>query len=309
MVIYVEGKNLSLVKHITGVRTIIKKTARIGLIAVIMSLFFLQAMAKPVVPSGQAIGIRLELSGLLVTAVEANQVLQKGDFIQDIKTIDEFFSKIRQGAELNVLRKGKSIKLTGTDDMGRPKLKNSITGIGTLTYYDIEKNQIYAIGHKMIDIETGIELPFNTGTIYKSKIAGIKRIDERSSELRGIFNQSNEIGKVISNTNEGIVGDAILGAPSNEIVETAKPVKGSATILSTIKGENIEEYKIQIEQVLDKKDKNIAIKIIDDRLLSQTGGIAAGMSGSPIMQNGCLVGVITHVSVNEPQFGYGRVIE
>jgi len=300
------------------VNEIIKKTARIGIITFIFTLLIsFQAIAKPVIPSGESIGIRLELSGLLVTEVEENSIankagLERGDYIQDYKSIDEL-STIKSGGNLQVLRHNKviNIKICEFRDNFGAKVKKSITGIGTLTFYDVENNQIYAIGHKMIDIETGADIPFENGIIYKSKIAGIKRSENgKSSELRGIFNSSNKIiGNVLKNNNYGIIGSS-LNPLSEGIVETSKPIKGLATILTTIKGEKIEEYQIEIEQVIkENKDRNISIKVIDENLLNQTGGIAAGMSGSPIMQNGFLVGVVTHVSVNEPQFGYGRTIE
>jgi len=290
-----------------------KNSARIGLMAIIFTLFFsITVFAKPVVPSGEAIGIRLELGGLLVTAADEASPLQKGDFIQNYESVDEFFSAIKNGAELNILRKGKIVNLMGSPALGVPKLKNNITGIGTLTYYDVESSQIYAIGHKMIDIETGIELPFESGSIYKSKIAGIKRNEDgKSSELRGTFSSANRIiGKVISNQDDGIVGNRSGDILSPKQIETGKPVKGPATILSTVKGDKVEEYSIEIEQVLrDRKERSISIKVTDESLLASTGGIAAGMSGSPILQNGMLVGVVTHVSVSQPQFGYGRTID
>jgi len=278
----------------------------------------LPTFAKEVIPSGQSIGIKLELNGLLVTDVgqgtpAENCGLKKGDFVQNFTEVDEFFSAIKNGAQINVSRSGKVKTLeipAFSGDFGA-QLKNNISGIGTLTYYDVASNEYYAIGHKVYDMQTDIELPFTNGYIYQSKIAGINLGElGNPSELKGIYSSSGKlVGKVISNEDNGIIATANTNINKNNIIETAQPQKGEASILTTINDDKIEEFSIEIVNVLNEdKDKNISIKVTDEKLLSKTKGIAGGMSGSPILQNGKLVGVVTHVSANEPQYGYGRTI-
>lgn len=297
----------------------IKKISRISIIALIIScLTFLPTFAKNVIPSGESIGIRLELNGLLVTDVEKGSPadasgLKKGDFVQNFTQVDEFFSTVQNGSEINITRNDKSkiLEITAFQGDFGAKLQNFISGIGTLTYYDADDNNFYAIGHKVFDMQTGMQLPFTNGYIYKSKIAGINKGELGTpSELEGIYSQDGKlIGKVISNEDNGVIAQSETTEAKN-VMETGKPIKGPASILTTINGDKVEEFSIEIENVINEdKDKNISIKVTDENLLAKTGGIAAGMSGSPIIQNGKLVGVVTHVSANEPQYGYGRTIE
>ena len=190
-----------------------RKIAQIGIISMIFMLLLTPIIyAKPVVPGGESIGIKLELNGLLVETIEKDSVadksgLKKGDFIEGFKNVDEFLAKTKQGDTFKILRnsKEKDIKITPYEDDFGAELKNTISGIGTLTYIDADTNEIYAIGHKVIDIEDNLELPTASGYIYKSKIMNVER-EASGSELKGTFSSSSRLlGEIFSNENDGIL--------------------------------------------------------------------------------------------------------
>ena len=295
-----------------------RKIAQVGAFSIIFILFLTaSAFAKPVVPGGESIGISMNLSGLLVTGVDKDSIadisgLKKGDLIEDFTDTNELLSKTRKGYDLKVLRSGKEKDIdipTYADGFGAD-LKNTISGIGTLTYIDVQTNQIFAIGHKVTDIEDNLDLPTTSGFIFTSKIMGIERGD-KTSELEGTFSASaSPIGEVFSNDDNGVLAKDLMEKDNSKVMETGEPTIGPATIRTTISGNTVQEFNIEIDNVASNdQDKNISIKVTDSTLLNETGGIAAGMSGAPIIQGDKLVGVVTHVSAGDAQFGYGRTIE
>lgn len=195
-------------------------------------------------------------------------------------------------------------------------VKDNITGIGTLTYITCDK-RFGALGHHIIDSQTGLSSDLNKGYIYKCQINGVKKAqDGVAGELKGSYNMlEGKIGVIDRNTVCGIFGYVNEIPANSQSVEIAAPSQieiGKAYIYSTISGGQPQYYEIEIVKVNIGKAatiKNYVINIKDERLLSATGGIVQGMSGSPILQNGRLIGAVTHVFVNNPERGYGIYID
>lgn len=192
-------------------------------------------------------------------------------------------------------------------------VKDQINGIGTLTYIDPTTNIYGALGHEIADKNTFNKIEINGGNIYKSEITGIDPSspnDPGSKEAKLYYNET--FGNISKNTNKGIFGSFNNIPESNQTIEVAKKdeVKlGKAIIYTVLDNFKVEEYEIKIIDI-DKNNptKNILFEIIDKELLSKTGGVVAGMSGSPIIQNNKIIGAVTHVVVNEPSKGYGIFI-
>lgn len=199
-------------------------------------------------------------------------------------------------------------------------VRDKTAGIGTLTFYDKESKVFGALGHGITDIDTGNLLDVEHGKIMNAKIANIEQGTRGNpGEIKGIFYETNNIlGEIHKNSNFGIYGkikDNVLKNSKKEALPIGfkEEVKeGKAYILSTIEDDKVEKFEIEIlkTQMQDNPgQKSMTIKIKDKKLLEKTGGIVQGMSGSPIIQNGKLIGAITHVFVNDPTKGYGIYIE
>lgn len=191
--------------------------------------------------------------------------------------------------------------------------KDSSSGIGTLTY--IRKNmQFGALGHPIVDSKTGEIVKVGRGKVYKANITDVVKGEKgNAGELKGVFQPTDVIGDLYINNKYGVYGN-ITEFPDN--VETrlynvasASEIKpGKAQILSTVDGDKPELFEIEIIRIMPQPtimEKGLVLRITDQRLLEKTGGIVQGMSGSPILQEGKLVGAVTHVFVNEPTKGYG----
>ncbi|WP_416332449.1 SpoIVB peptidase [Laceyella tengchongensis] len=199
-------------------------------------------------------------------------------------------------------------------------IRDSAAGVGTLTFYD-PAHQVYgALGHVITDMDTGQPIRVGDGKIVQSSVTSIQKGESgEPGEKRAIFFQENQVlGNIKKNTPFGIFGQ--LGdMPGAGEAKQAIPValadqvkEGPAKILTVVEGQKVEAFDIQILHALRQKypaTKGLIIKVTDPRLLKKTGGIVQGMSGSPILQNGKLVGAVTHVFVNDPTSGYGTFIE
>lgn len=193
-------------------------------------------------------------------------------------------------------------------------VRDSSAGVGTLTFYDPKTGVLAGLGHPICDVDTGEIMPISTGELVNARIFGVKKsVAGTPGELHGGF-ENGTLGKLVSNNLAGVyaqattpfVGDTVEVALKQEIKE------GEAYIYSTVSGAKPERYSILIKQINYKNTsitRNMVIEITDERLLSQTGGIVQGMSGSPIIQNGKLVGAVTHVLVNDPTKGYAIFAE
>ncbi|MBS4539976.1 SpoIVB peptidase [Clostridium sp. D2Q-11] len=199
-------------------------------------------------------------------------------------------------------------------------VRDKTAGIGTLTFYHPETKKFAALGHGISDIDTGKLMSISDGEILEATISSIEQGKKgHPGELRGMFFESqNLLGKIDKNTTFGIYGK-MTKEFKNPFFEEPIPIalqheikEGKAYILSTIDGKEIKKFDVEIvklESQLNIESKSMVIKVTDKELLSKTGGIVQGMSGSPIIQDGKIVGAITHVFVNEPTKGYGLYIE
>lgn len=199
-------------------------------------------------------------------------------------------------------------------------IRESTAGVGTLTFYDDKSHVFAGLGHPITDADTGTILTINSGEIVSSSIISVVRgIKGSPGELKGIFvDEDIRLGNISKNTECGIYGNS-YGKLCNKVYSAPIPIglrsdikEGPAKILTTIEGSTPKEYNIVIEKLLVQDTpgpKSMVIRITDPELLKKTGGIVQGMSGSPIIQNGKLVGAVTHVLVNKPDTGYGIYIE
>ena len=194
-------------------------------------------------------------------------------------------------------------------------VRDSSAGIGTMTFFDPETMTFAGLGHAVCDVDTGETLSLLSGEIVPAAIGKVKKgVSGVPGELCGNFSDKKAIGTVKINGEARVYGTLLSEldgftfpiAPKQEVHE------GKATILSTINGSKPEEYEINIEKISLSENaltKNMVIKVTDEKLLKQTGGIVQGMSGSPIIQDGKLIGAITHVFVNDPKKGYAIFAE
>ncbi len=198
-------------------------------------------------------------------------------------------------------------------------VRDDLAGIGTLTYYT-KDGEFGALGHPVSDGDTGEIVKMEKGELYETNIIGIKKGETGSpGELSGIidYGKGHKLGTIHDNTGIGIYGvldgnlDSMPVANSYEVAYKQEIQLGEATILSGFTGE-VESYEIKIES-LDysgrEENKGILFEVTDPELLELTGGIVQGMSGSPIIQNGKIIGAVTHVLVSDPTSGYGIFIE
>lgn len=294
------------------------------------------ASAQALVAGGKAIGIRLTADGVIVadtaefetahgTASPAKAAgLKAGDIITSLSgkkiSSPEDFSKavgLLDGGEtsLGILRAGKEKLLSikpAEDTEGRLRLgvllRDGIAGIGTLSFYDPETGVYGALGHSVSDTETGQIIPLGDGSIYRAEIVGLKKGEAGApGSLEGSSCDIVPLGDIEKNCWCGIFGKAKL---DGDTVETGQMKTGKASVFCTLSGEGVKEYEIEIRRVYEDTDSTTAlITVTDPALLEITGGIVQGMSGSPIMQDGLLVGAVTHVFVNDPSSGYAVSIQ
>lgn len=298
-----------------------------------------------VVPGGNPFGVKLFTKGVIVVGISdiktsdgifnpAKQAgLKKGDIIlsvnqQDVNSNEELVKVVEESNGNNlyaeVIRNGmkyetniKPIK-SETDNIYKLGIwvRDSSAGIGTVTFWDKKTKKFGGLGHGICDVDTGELLPLSHGDIIKVNINGIsKGVRGNPGELKAYFIECEPIGTLIENTYSGVYGRFNKDISTKEALPVAmkQQVKqGKAQILTTILGTTPEYYDIDIMHINyneEQASKNMIIKVIDNKLLEQTGGIIQGMSGSPIIQDGKLVGAVTHVLVNDPTRGYGIFIE
>lgn len=301
---------------------------------------------QEVLVSGSPVGIYMETKGVLVIdsgeimdregirRTPAEHIIQSGDYICEIdgKVLTgkrQLMQLVRENQgepmELRVIRHQETIKLEMTPvetEDGSYKLgiwvRDNIQGIGTLTY--VEPNGTFgALGHGISDADTGERLEISDGDLYRADILSIRKGTAGTpGELRGVINyrEENRIGTICGNSQYGIRGQMEPGKYAESMKKIPTGLKqeiqtGKAEIRCDI-GDGIREYQCEILEIdSNARDTNkcFVLRITDDDLLSRTGGIVQGMSGSPVLQNGKLIGAITHVFVNDPTKGYGIFIE
>lgn len=297
---------------------------------------------KKLCVGGFAFGVRFGTSGVFVVNVggvisnekEVTPALdagvRPGDIIkkvngEEINTAAEFSEAIaksegkaalvidRNGSEITVTLTPAKEDVTGTYKAGI-EIKDSMAGIGTVTYVDAESGAFGGLGHGICDPSTGILMPLKKGSAMQVEIGGVvKGKCGKPGEIKGYF-LSERTGNVVSNTLCGVFGYfSTLPTLSDPIpIGTRNDIKeGKAVIRCTLGSDGVKEYEIELSRIdRDGTDnKNFVITVTDKALIERTGGIIQGMSGSPIIQDGKLVGAVTHVLVNDPTRGYGILIE
>ena len=285
------------------------------------------------IPVGQVVGLELHNNTVTVAALEESSAakaagVQVGDRLisidnrviqtaEDVRTaLDESQGSIhltvQRCGELERLRIEPSITPEG------PKLgvylRQGVTGIGTVTYYDPATQTFAALGHGVND-PSGQLLQLTTGYVYGAKVASVRKGQPGSpGQLVGALCARDPLGILSKNTPQGVFGSTSTGWKTQALpVGSSDEISaGTATILSTVTGDKPQEYSVEILKLYPasrQNGRNMLIRITDPDLLAITGGIVQGMSGSPIIQDGKLVGAVTHVLVNDPTTGYGIFIE
>lgn len=303
----------------------------------------------PVIVCGTPVGIKMKTKGVLVTGTISFNVvgggyaapskdagLRPGDTIISannvaINTSDDMENvvvKCQGSVEITAVRSGKRMNFTvkpmtdSSNGVSRIGLiiKDGAAGIGTMTFYEPNSGFYGALGHGVSDSEAGCLYQVEKGEIVEAKIFSVTKGEPGNpGELKGYFtNSATTLGNLVINNDTGIYG-FLDAKQSKNIIGRKLPIganntvkEGKATILTTIGEGSPEEFEIEIVKTNKNKvnsPKGLVIKITDQRLLNQTGGIVQGMSGSPIIQNGHLIGAVTHVMINDPTMGYGIFVE
>lgn len=302
-----------------------------------------------VYPLGEIVGIYTECKGVFVIdtcEIESSEsefinpvedVLKTGDYILEVNGIELVEKEILVDAvnqcdgkeiELTVARKENIFTTTVTPVLGKNGkymlgvwVKDDLAGVGTITYYT-EEGEFAALGHGMGDGETNELLSVKGGDIYITKLIGIEKGEKGNpGEVKGViyYGVTNHLGDLDTNCEKGVYGTLdeedlkryIDKGEACEIGNKQEIKEGAAQIISDVSGER-KVYDIQITYVdylAVNSKKGLHIQITDPELLELTGGIVQGMSGSPILQNGKLIGAVTHVLINDPTKGYGIFIE
>jgi len=312
---------------------------RIVYIILLVSIFLMPittfAQARYVIPGGENVGIELRSRGVVVVGfyrvngtIPAKEAgLREGDVIrsidnQKIGRIEDMVKALEQSEDnvsITFARNNREYRSKMTLEMndGNAKtglyVKDNVTGIGTLTYIDPKTKNFGVLGHEIVENKSNRIFAGDSGTIFQ---ADVRRINKSTRGNPGgksaNFHRDNVYGEIAANTNKGIYGTFTDALPDKKKKRVANPQEvklGEATISTVLKGNKIREYDIKIIHIDHSNDtKNILFDVVDNDLIKQTGGIVQGMSGSPILQDGMIVGAVTHVVVDEPTKGYGIFI-
>ncbi len=323
-------------------------TRLFSLIFVLISVFALSVSAdgflgKEVYLGGFPFGLKIDTEGVIVAEVSdfdstlgrvspaKDADIRAGDTILSVNgkrvdTVGEISDIISgsNGKRLTLEIKRNSVKLTKNlipvmtkDKQGYKSglvIKDDTAGIGTVTFVDSDKCSFGGLGHGICEKNTAEVLPLKSGTVHLAKIIDVARgTEDTPGELRGIIDEKPS-GKLLKNTDKGVFGkfdkewealDKIKTAPKNEVVT------GSCTVYTTLEGTSATPLDAEIVKIIDKNSgtKNFIVRLTDKKALEKSGGIVQGMSGSPIVQNGKLVGAVTHVLMRNQSEGYGIFIE
>ncbi len=307
------------------------------------------AECTKVIPGGKSIGVTLSTDGVIVAGVsdimvdEGKQIspakvagIKAGDIIKSfnnepVNSVAELSDAIINsgGKSCSItLSRGKKIvhttvlpEISSSDRQFKigAWVKDAASGIGTITFYNPETKFFAALGHGICDADSGNIIDVSDGEILSSTIVSVDKSKKGTpGELNGVFSENSRcLGNIAHNRPTGICGtvtDELSLSHQPVYIAKKEEVKtGAAYILANVEGNLIEKFDIEIIRIITGIDittsKNMIIKITDNKLLEKTGGIVQGMSGSPIVQNGKLVGAVTHVFVNDPTRGYGIFIE
>ncbi len=293
------------------------------------------AATELLVPGGTLVGLELSNDTVTVAAFDdalgsdarrsglriGDEILSiDGTEVDTIEDVRKALTACDTDVELQ-LRRGESrhtlrINPRATEDGPRlgVYLKQGVAGIGTVTFYDPETHRFGTLGHAVSD-GGGKILAMTEGRAFPAQVASVKKgISGQPGQLRGTADAVQTVGTLIKNTPQGVFGTSPTGWPGEPlpVADYDEIRTGAATIRSTVQGDRVQEYSVEILKIYpeDRADhRNFLIKVTDPSLLEATGGIVQGMSGSPIIQDGKLIGAVTHVLVNDPTTGYGIFIE
>ena len=310
-------------------------TTRILLLFLVLSGIPFSVFARTLIPVGQVVGLELKENRITVAAFDDKLGLAAreagvlvGDEIravdgQPVHTVPEIRDALHHTRGLVTLtlnRSGKELTLRFSPAITAdgPKLglylRQGVTGIGTVTWYDPETGEFAALGHG-VNNSSGSPVVMTDGCAYRARVQSVRPgRPGNPGQLIGAITAPEPVGTISKNTRRGIFGSCSedwAGQPM-ELCPREEVRTGPAVIRSTIRGQEPREYSVEILKVYPgtrEDGRDLLIRITDPELLAATGGIVQGMSGSPIIQDGKLVGAVTHVLVNDPTRGYGIFIE
>lgn len=311
-----------------------KKIFSLLFITAILLLFSTQNISagtdeRMVILGGEPFGITMFSKGVIVIKTNsADNKLKPEDVIitADNETVDssEEMERIISESEddtleLEIIRNEESIFETARlfeDEHGVKRLgvwiKDSAAGLGTITFYNPQNNTVCALGHGICESDTGKLMPLSEGEIKSAYITSVTKSENGNvGSLNGYFTETH-IANALENRSDGIYGitESKVRGSSVIVADESEINTGKAKIVTTVHGEIPKEYSAEIIKINHDNDtKNLIIRITDEELLSKTGGIVQGMSGSPIIQNGKLVGALTHVLIDSTDTGYGIFAE
>ena len=316
----------------------LKKTTVLLLLLFIIPINVL-AYSEYLIPGGENIGIQIDTSGIIVVGmynvngknpaqeagIKAGDIITKVDN-KNVSSIDEMISKINSTNSNNIKLTYERDKTEYTTTLEIYKdendiyktglyVKDSITGIGTLSFIDPNTKIFGALGHEIIEKNTGVLLEIKEGRIFETNVTSIDRSSNGTpgSKNAEFYIDSNK-GIIKENTEKGIFGTYTSELPNKKLYKVARPEEittGKAKILTVTKGNEVKEYEINILKLnksSNQKTKNILFEITDKELLEKTGGVVQGMSGSSIIQGEYIIGAVTHVVIDNPTKGYGIFI-
>ncbi|MCI6349377.1 MAG: stage IV sporulation protein B [Tenericutes bacterium] len=311
-----------------------KKILLLMLLLIPMNLL---AYSENIIVGGETIGIEAYSKGVVVVGFYkvngkyiASETLKVGDTILEIegvsvssiKEMTSLIDKNIKNGKVNALikrnNKTKKVVLNLVKDGSVYKtglyIKEKVTGIGTLTYIDPETKIYGSLGHEIMISESTNRVEVRKGEIYKSFVNGIDRsINGRVGSKNASIDYQTELGTVTKNTSVGIYGiyNKTINKETTSVAKWEEINLGKAVIRTITDGSKIEEYEIEITSLnrnaIDT-NKSITFKVTDKTLMEKTGGIVQGMSGSPIIQNGKIIGAVTHVVIDEVNKGYAVFI-
>ena len=291
--------------------------------------------AKTLIPGGQIIGLQLQDGTVTVAALDddlgsaaKSAGLAPGDRIlrideTDVRCVEDVRAALSRSdgqIDLSVQRgtKTKNLQLCPIPTEAGPKLgvylRQGTSGLGTVTYYDPSTKALAALGHGVVS-QNGSLLGMETGSIYSAQLFSVKKgTPGTPGQLMGTLTAAAPLGALKKNTEQGVFGtaDVPISGDALPVAESSQVHTGSAVIRSTVDGSHLREYSVEILKIYPNagnRTRNMLLKVTDPALIAATGGIVQGMSGSPIIQDGKLVGAVTHVLVNDPTTGYGIFIE
>ncbi len=310
----------------------IKKPLSILLLTIFIIPINIFAYSDYIIPGGENIGIEVKTNGVLVVGVyeidgkfpATDSGLKIGDIItkidnKNISSISELGSLLNKTElPISYMRNNKeyntTLKLVNVNGEYKTGLyvKDTITGVGTLSYIDPNTRLYGALGHEIIESSTGVMLETNNGSIFESTVLNIERSENGNPGSKiADLKLENKKGTIFENTTKGIFGKYTSNLPNKKQYKVATPNEiktGPAIIYTVLNGNEIKEYSINIIKINKNDTKNILFEITDKELLNKTGGIIQGMSGSPIIQGENIIGAVTHVVVDNPSKGYGIFI-